>query len=127
MKHRVGGRPGGRPGGRVGGGHVHKPALSGPNLQPARSKQVGCQVGTECGNNVYLRYNITEFHFRSFPSHAPTEDGKQQDHEALCFQILLYLSFCFSLDKLIAQEKEETWPSVIDELEILGKGEGLEN
>ena len=55
MKHRVGGRPGGRvagwPAGRVDGGHVHKHALSGPNLHPARSKQVGFQVGTECGKS----------------------------------------------------------------------------
>ena len=40
MKHRVGGRvagwPGGRPAGRVDGGHVHKHALSGPNLQTCK-------------------------------------------------------------------------------------------
>ena len=52
MKHRVGGRVAGWPGGRVDGGHVHKPALPGPTckLEPARSKRVGFQVGTECGN-----------------------------------------------------------------------------
>ena len=53
MQHRVGGWVAGWPGGRAVDTYINQP-FPGPTckLEPARSKRVGFQVGTECGNNI---------------------------------------------------------------------------
>ena len=60
--------PGGRPGGRTVDTYINMP-FPGPTctLEPARSKRVGFQVGTECGNmkqnsNFLTAYQKTEQH-----------------------------------------------------------------